>query len=516
MPILGDQQVQVNIKVNSDTGGVDSASSSLEGFGGTLQNIGTIAAGIGLERIAEGIINVGKQAAMFAVDYASNLEQARIAYDAFTGSAQAGGQALKEVTDFARKTPFQLPEVVTAGQQLLGFGFSVKDLLPKLNEVGSLAIATHKPMSVAIDLFARAREGMFNLREYGQFGISREALEKFGVSFTKAGAAVNKSELLPALEKLIKARFGDVLQKEATTLGGVVSNIKDDIGRMASVFIGLDPETADIVKGGIFESIRNFATNLYNWIESHQATIKEWAKTFQTAIMNIVGFVGSGFKTVVGLLQGHSGEIKFILTELGSIFQKTWDVIKSISQLFMDTIGKYIKDHWDYIAGTVKFALTLIGGIIKIALDLISGFFKVFDDLLRGNWGKLWNDIKNVVVNIVKDVTGIVRGFFDWIGSAVNDAIKNILHVGSTSKSITKRATGGFASGLTLVGENGPELLSVPNGSYVYNNNQTNQMIGQKGSGGVTINQRNNIYNQVDFDALNREMAWRLRLVTVS
>jgi len=39
------------------------------------------------------------------------------------------------------------------------------------------------------------------------------------------------------------------------------------------------------------------------------------------------------------------------------------------------------------------------------------------------------------------------------------------------------RAAGGSASGLTWVGERGPELLNLPNGSYV-NNNQASQSMG--------------------------------------
>src|SRR2546427_913669 len=63
------------------------------------------------QQIAGQFISLAKQGVEFAVGYASNLEQARIAYDAFTGSAKLGGKALEEVTNFARTTPFQLPEV---------------------------------------------------------------------------------------------------------------------------------------------------------------------------------------------------------------------------------------------------------------------------------------------------------------------------------------------------------------------------------------------------------------------
>jgi hypothetical protein len=49
-----------------------------------------------------------------------------------------------------------------------------------------------------------------------------------------------------------------------------------------------------------------------------------------------------------------------------------------------------------------------------------------------------------------------------------------------------KRATGGVTSNaLTMVGERGAELVSLPRGSHVYNNEDTRQMVG---SAGITIN----------------------------
>jgi hypothetical protein len=52
------------------------------------------------------------------------------------------------------------------------------------------------------------------------------------------------------------------------------------------------------------------------------------------------------------------------------------------------------------------------------------------------------------------------------------------------------RAGGGAARGLTLVGENGPELVSLPGGSYVHNNSETRRMM-SGGSSTQTININN-------------------------
>ena len=81
------------------------------------------------------------------------------------------------------------------------------------------------------------------------------------------------------------------------------------------------------------------------------------------------------------------------------------------------------------------------------------------------------------------------------IGIAIKNSLegpaKSIKGIGGKIKSgisdgfdrITRRAVGGPASGLTLVGEQGPELVRLPSGSRVFTNRQSSAMMG-----GVTNN----------------------------
>jgi hypothetical protein len=69
------------------------------------------------------------------------------------------------------------------------------------------------------------------------------------------------------------------------------------------------------------------------------------------------------------------------------------------------------------------------------------------------------------------------------------------------SFSTSKKALGGYASGMTLVGENGPELVNLPGGSYVNNNDKTQQMMG------ATVNIYNpSVRSDSDIDAIVRQV----------
>lgn len=77
---------------------------------------------------------------------------------------------------------------------------------------------------------------------------------------------------------------------------------------------------------------------------------------------------------------------------------------------------------------------------------------------------------------------GKIKGIFDGIMNGISGSIGAL----SQGTNFGKKATGGYASGLTLVGERGAELVNLPSGSYVHNAESTKGMMG-----GVTVNFNN-------------------------
>lgn len=65
--------------------------------------------------------------------------------------------------------------------------------------------------------------------------------------------------------------------------------------------------------------------------------------------------------------------------------------------------------------------------------------------------------------------------------------------------------------GLTMVGENGPELVNLPTGSKVYNARQTQQMVSGGHNAGIHV-ENYNVYNQMDGMKFLAQMGMRLSL----
>lgn len=207
----------------------------------------------------------------FAVKSASNFEQQRVSFENMLGSAEKARNMLKQLSDFAAKTPFQLPEIVNAGKQLLSYGVSAEEVLSKMTLLGDAAAKMSVPIEDSVAVWAKAKAGLFETEQFARLGVTREALEKVGLEFKKSGELADRSKLAPAIEKLFGQSAG-LMEKQSKTFAGIMSNITDNIGRMARTLIGISEE-GDIREGSIFFYLKKGSEELYNFLEKNKETI---------------------------------------------------------------------------------------------------------------------------------------------------------------------------------------------------------------------------------------------------
>ena len=114
--------------------------------------------------------------------------------------------------------------------------------------------------------------------------------------------------------------------------------------------------------------------------------------------------------------------------------------------------------------------------------------------------GDLFTGVKNKLVDAV-----------NWAIGKMNDAIPDKLSMGFLGSinlpnnpiPTVSRAMGGPASGSVLVGERGPEVVQLPQGSNVLANHELGG-----GSGGVVVNVQSN----ADPFEIASQVAWSLRM----
>lgn len=216
--------------------------------------------------------------------------------------------------------------------------------------------------------------------------------------------------------------------------------------------------------------------------------------------------------------------IRAFIVEHMPAFQAFWDVIKGIFTFALGFIKGFIETTWKGIAQFFKGIWEVITGIFRIALGLIEVIFGVFQGVFTGDWNKAWQTISLGFKDIWEGIKSFFKGILDtmvgYLKTAANtfiglingmiSGVNNVAHKIPGAEGINipliphlAKGTSFFPGGVALVGEEGPELVTLPRGSQVTPNSQL-------GGAGANIYQTNYIQSPIDLDQFNRELAFAI------
>jgi hypothetical protein len=154
----------------------------------------------------------------------------------------------------------------------------------------------------------------------------------------------------------------------------------------------------------------------------------------------------------------------------------------------VDNTFSWIKNHWELLA------VILVGPIAGAVILIVKNFGKIKSAVtgvwtwIKSTFGKIKGFISGIFTGGGGFVSSIGRGIADWINTHTpfGDQVK----VGPLKFRIPALAAGGVirASGAALVGEQGPEIVSLPRGASVWPTPAVNAMANAPGGGpGQTI-----------------------------
>lgn len=138
-----------------------------------------------------------------------------------------------------------------------------------------------------------------------------------------------------------------------------------------------------------------------------------------------------------------------------------------------------------------------LGEGFRVVHHLLEGFKQIFGGIFlmlkavfKGNFTMFFTGLFTVLKGVAQVVVGVLlAGLAATIAIVVGLLIKLPIEIyKSIKKGITGRATGGIVrENMTLVGERGPELVSLPNGARVHTNAQSRRMA-TGGSNVINVN----------------------------
>ena len=269
------------------------------------------------------------------VTSAAEMEQQRVSFETLTGSVELGRQKLKELTDFASKTPFEIPQILEQSKRLLAMGIAADDLIPTFKNLGNIASGvgmeklpqlvlafgqvkaatkltgaelrqfTEAGVPLLQALVDKANEGGGALVKVGG-GASKEMISlstKIATAtwemdyFRKTGGKTDKQ--LATMQKTIdmnKAKLGELGPVGAATFKRVETNVRDMIDQIHDGAISFDQVKAAL------EGVDDEGSRFFNMMEKQALTTSGQMSNFNDKIYMTKVAIGSALLPTVNEL----------------------------------------------------------------------------------------------------------------------------------------------------------------------------------------------------------------------
>lgn len=146
----------------------------------------------------------------------------------FTGSVENADGAFRILRDFAKTTPFSLAEVVSSFNILVAQG--IRPTEKQLTSFADIAGGTSKSMEQFAEAVADATVGEFErLKEFG-IRASKEG-DQLTLAIGNYTKTINNDSdsILAALAEIGDLQFAGGAARQAATLGGAITNLRDNI-----------------------------------------------------------------------------------------------------------------------------------------------------------------------------------------------------------------------------------------------------------------------------------------------
>nr|DAU16210.1 MAG TPA: tail tape measure [Caudoviricetes sp.] len=196
--------------------------------------------------------------------------------------------------------------------------------------------------------------------------------------------------------------------------------------------------------------------------------------------------------------------------------QKLWEMAgRNLRTSLQEGARQYSLDvvnYGDLAKSTFDSTMSSINSSFTSHLENIATGAESFGKGLKNIFKDITNSIIKMLVNlsfqqyVQPKLQSLFGGVVSGIGAigAGRGGVSSFASGGSFSSAFTGNSFGKFASGgiapagMTLVGENGPELLQFNSSHRIYNASQTRKMIGGEGASKVTVNIINQSGQQLD------------------
>ena len=213
-----------------------------------------------------------------SVKMAADLERQQVAFTRLMGSAGAAKERLRDLQEFASKTPYTFTELVEYEKRLLALGFQAGETRKMLTTIGDAASGlgmgaegVGRIIKAFGDIRAKGYAQTQEIRQLAEAGIPAFEIlaQKIGVTIPKAmdlveARAISAETALSAFTEGINQRFGGMMALQAETMLGMWSTVIDEGENVMRVIGAQITESTELkaVMMGVRDAAQEFRKTL--------------------------------------------------------------------------------------------------------------------------------------------------------------------------------------------------------------------------------------------------------------
>jgi tape measure domain-containing protein len=410
--------------------------SALGGISKGAGGLGGLVAGLGLGAAA-GLVT------KFGLDTAKSLEMTEVGFQGLLGSADGAQQMMAKLTDFAAKTPLELPGLADMTRNLVAqggtFGVTSDNVLEYVQTIGDMTSVLGGGQG-EMDAVTRALgqmggTGRVTAQDMNQisnalpgFPVWQALADGMGISQAKArelseDGLIPASEAVPILLAKMKEFPGaaGAMERSSTTLTGVLSTFKDTMGIALAAGLGplveglktvlSDPALLDTLTqfgnsfgsalGGIFEALG----------PSIQILVRQ-----VTSILDVMGPALLSFAPLISPIVQIVGVLANVLAEgLGSALIALAPIFGMIGE-FLDIFAERLGE---FLFGALEAIIPLFDELVRVLTPI---FARVLPAILD-----VFDEFSGVVMRIVEAVLPILVRLFTALAPIVSRLVDAFL-----------------------------------------------------------------------------------------
>lgn len=446
-----DESAKKPVKLDADTrgilekiNGVQSVMLKMQSAAQRIANIIKIAVAAGaIEKIGSYVAKTGIAYNQQMDDYTANMQT-------LLGGVDKAEAKIKELSDMAAKTPFELPTLADATQTLLSFGVKAEDSTGILKSLGDISLGNASKLETLTRAYGKmSSTGKVTLENvqmmidagFNPLNLIAERNHMTMESLYKAlsDGKVPFDELTWAIQKATSegGQFYNGMETASKTLTGRISTLKENWSAflalitkpayetlrdtiLPSAIDMVDKLTASFNESGLQGALSTFSAEVGKLGKSIASKITEYFDSDQakTDLQNATGKIAK-------LLTGGNIVLSDVTSFITNILSKINDTFAddTVKANLASTGEKLIKGILAFEEGKIK---TIISGL-TVAANVATGLMQGVSDYFSSEEGKteitnIISSLGNAIVNLGQTAINAVPALVS-AGAAIYEGI---------------------------------------------------------------------------------------------